>query len=267
MIAVVSIAVPASGRTALEEGDRAWSDRAESVEELDAAPARTEEAIGAYREACELAPDALEPCWKLLRALHFLVEFTSATEARKDQAAERAVELAGQWSDELGEADADASADRAQLCFWSAIAWGARGRRVGLLTIVREGLAGRIRDEAQCAVRVDPTIERGGPYRLLSRLHSTLPRVPFVTGWVDRGRALPLAEKAMDVAPEDPGNQLLLALTLLDHGPEDRRSEAKALLEQVAGVEPRASLRVEDLTIRHEARQRLAELEGSGSGD
>jgi hypothetical protein len=80
--------------------------------------------------------------------------------------------------------------------------------------------------------------------------------VPFVSGWVDRGQALALIERAYALAPANPGNRLLLALTLLDLAP-GRRSEALDLLDQVGRLTPRPSMRIEDLAMRKEARERL----------
>ena len=130
--------------------------------------------------------------------------------------------------------------------------------KVGLLTLVREGLATRMHDCALRAAALEPTIERGGAYRLLSRLNASLPRVPFVSGWVERSQALPLAERAFAIDPDDPGNRLVLAVTLLERAPE-RRAEATALLESVSAATPRNALRAEDLAIREQARERLAD--------
>ena len=80
--------------------------------------------------------------------------------------------------------------------------------------------------------------------------------MPFVSGWVDRDQALPLVERAYTLAPANPGNRLLLALTLLDLAPE-RRREALDLLDQVARLTPRPSMRIEDLAMRKEAQDRL----------
>jgi hypothetical protein len=77
-----------------------------------------------------------------------------------------------------------------------------------------------------------------------------------VSGWVDRNESIPLLERAYAMAPDNPGNRLLLALTLLDLAPE-RRSEALDLLKQVEGLTPRTSMRIEDLAMRMEARDRL----------
>ncbi len=239
---------------ALARGDRAWQDRAASIDEDLARPDRIEEAVGAYGEAAASDATSIEARWKLLRALHFLVDFTHADEARKEQALAQAVAIArnGVPPDDEGKS----AGDRAQLHFWTAIVWGVRGQRVGLLTIVREGVASRIREHAEHAAALDPTIERGGAWRLLSRLHGGLPRVPFVSGWVDRERTLPLAERALAVDSEDPGNRLVLAMALLERAP-DRSAEAREMLEIVSQLVPRQSLLVEDLAIREQARELL----------
>lgn len=265
LLLCLALSGAADGAPAEEDaGDAAWASRAEGMEAGKAPPAAIERAIDAYADDCGRQPERVEACWKLLRALHYLVEFTDAADARKDAAAETASELAASWIDD--DEDGGAAAlrdveprDRALLDFWSAIAWGARGQRVGLLTIVREGIASRMREAAERAVDVDPTIERGGAYRLLSRLHASLPRVPFVTGWVDRDQALPFAERAYAVDPDDPGNQLVLALVLLERGPEARHEEAWTLLERVAAHDPRPELLAEDHAIRERARKEIAE--------
>ena len=225
-----------------------------------AASAPTEAEIERLRAEVDRSPAALAPRWRLLESLHFLSEFTDASEERQAAAVEEAVDLAG---DSLSNVDAlsfeQPDTEVARLYFWSAIAWGARGQRVGLLTIVREGVAKKMYEYAARAAELDPTVERGGAYRLLSRLHAQLPRVPFISGWVDREQVLPMAERAHLIAPNDPGNQLVLALALIERAPE-RRDEALALLGQAARAEPRPELRAPDLAIRAEASERLEAL-------
>ncbi len=135
----------------------------------------------------------------------------------------------------------------------------------GLLSAVRRGVADRLRDYTLLVLALEPDYEEGGADRMMAALHARLPRVPFLSGWVDRSEALPHVERALAIAPEHPGNHLLLALTLLDLHPE-RRAEALAALEQVSAVEPRRATEVEDLAIRREARERL-ELERAAAGE
>lgn len=239
----------------IEEGDRAWDLRSELLDEQLATPERIEEAIDHYRVALEADPASLEASWKLLRALHYAIDFTTLEERAKTARLDDAVELASASTEGL-ESGGGTDADRARLYFWSAIAWGARAQRVGLLTIVRERVAGRMHDYAERSLTLDPSVDQGGALRLLSRLHATLPRVPFVSGWVDRKKALPLAERAHALDATHPGNRLILALALLERAPE-RRAEANALLESVARAEPRPEYLVEDLAIREQAQQQI----------
>jgi hypothetical protein len=256
LVVLVLCALPVHAQGQLAAADRLWEARADELNGLLATADRTGAAIRAYSSAVGAEPRALEPRWKLLRAIHYLIDFTDAAEARKQEALQEAASFANAWIAALDQ-ERETQRDRAQLYFWSAIVWGARGQRVGLLTLVREGIATRMHEYALHAVALDPTIERGGAYRLLSRLHGALPRVPFVSGWVDRSQALPLAERAFEIDADDPGNRLVLAVTLLERAPE-RRAEATELLESVARTTPRDTLRAEDLTIREQARERLA---------
>lgn len=245
-------------------GDRAWAMRSERIEGDRADPVRIDEAIGHYRDAVAEEPTDRGAHWKLLRALHYSIDFTTLSEAAQDERVREAVERV-RASEDLREADStepEARADQARLLFWSSIIWGTHAQRVGLITIVREGIAKSMYEDAQESMNIDPSVDDGGALRLLSRLHATLPRVPFVSGWVDRDQALPLAEQAYALDPSHPGNQLILALTLLEQG-EERDERALALLQGVASSEPRSDFVAEDLRIREQARARLAELEAS----
>lgn len=251
----------ASTEDPIAKGDRAWASRAETVDGRLADPERSEAAVRHYRAALDADPASLEARWKLLRALHYVVEFTDASEDRTQSAMQSATDLARDSVERLDE-DRGADADRARVSFWSAIAWGARAQRVGLLTIVREGVATRMRDLAERSLDVDPGVDQGGALRLLSRLHGDLPRVPFVSGWVDRERALPLAERAYEQYPDHVGNPLVLALALLAEG-DEHRDRARALLERARDAPIDPGMRVEQLAIREQAREALADLDAS----
>jgi hypothetical protein len=147
----------------------------------------------------------------------------------------------------------------ARLYFWSAINWGAGSRVVGLLGAVRQGVANRQHRYTWLAVALEPGYEDGARC-VCWAVYTRSPGVTFLTGWVDRSKALPLIENAYALAPESPGSRLLLALTLLDRAPE-RRGEELDLSRQVERLPPRPSMRIEDLAMREQALRRLdAEL-------
>jgi len=284
LLALAALATPALS-DGIARGDAAFLRRAEGGRDGDAAPEPIGEAIRAYQEAVAADPYDLEARWKLLRALHFEGDFAIEERDAKrlvfDRArilSEQGVKLlaegigGGKQLHELSEGALQerltragvSSHDVAAFYFWSTVNWAAWSRVSGLLSAVRRGVANRLRDYTLLVLALEPDYEEGGAYRMMSALHARLPQVPFLSGWVDRSEALPLAERALAIGPEHPGNYLLLALTLLDLHPE-RRAEALALLERVSAVEPRRAMEVEDLAIRREARERL-ELERAGEG-
>jgi tetratricopeptide (TPR) repeat protein len=277
LIALVGLSAVEVGAADLARGDAAWARRAEG--ERDGLPLSgpIRAAMEAYEAALTARPDDLEARWKLLRALHFAGDFGDKGEKQRRQIFERARGISEDGLERLtqeigsGErleiADLETLGERlkeanvrttdvARLYFWAAINWGAWSRSVGLLAAVRRGVAIRLHRYTSVAVALEPEYEEGGPLRLLGSLHAELPRVPFVSGWVDRSQAIPLLEGAHALAPENPGNRLLLAIALLDLAPE-RRGEALDLLERVERLTPRPTMRIEDLAMREQAARRL----------
>lgn len=277
LLALLAAPAHAMVEGALVQGDAAYARRAEELRDGRARPDAIAAAIDAYEQALAQDPSRLDVRWRLLRALYFRGDFAEVTaderRASFDRGREIAEETLAGLADRLGgapphELDASerearlaqagvAASDVARAYFWAAVHWGAWSRDAGLLRAVRDGAANRVHDYAALSAALEPSYERAGAHRLLSRLHATLPRLPLISGWVDRGRAIPEAERALALGPADPGNQLLLAITLLELAPE-RRDEARALLARAAEAPPRPELRAEDLAVRREAAKRLA---------
>jgi tetratricopeptide (TPR) repeat protein len=277
LAAMLGMASLAAHSDDVDRGDSAWASRAAGERNGRPQPGPIRDAVSFYESALAARPGSLEVRWKLLRALHFAGDFVAQEEQERRASFDRAREVSREGLDllanrvgsgvrfeEMGpeavrgqlEATDVSASEVARLYFWSAINWGAWSRTVGLLNAVRQGVANRLYRYTRITIALEPDYDEGGALRLLGRLHAELPRVPFVSGWVDRDQALPLIERAYALAPTNPGNRLLLALTLLDLAPE-RRSEALDLLDQVGRLTPRASMRIEDLSMRGKARERL----------
>ena len=278
----IGLALAAPAGADIGRGDAAYAQRAAGAAGGQADPGPIREAVRAYQAALAAEPEGLEIRWKLLRALYFEGDFATADRAAEKALFERATALADESLTRLAEraggalvglSDAElrerlaragiATSEVAALYFWSAVAWGVWSQSHGLLDAVREGVAERIYEQARLAHRLDPDLEQGGSLRLLSRLHAKLPRVPLVSGFVDRKQAEPLAAQTLERWPEHPGNRLLLALTWLELSPE-RRGEALALLGEVAASAPRASQQVEDAAVVIAAQERLAAEQARG---
>jgi hypothetical protein len=276
LAAAMAAATPGVAAVDLARGDAAWAERADGQVDGRPRPEPIGAAIAAYEEAAADASERLDVRWKLLRALWFSSEFggdgAAATRALLERArvvSDGALALVaaraggenalarttpGTLRAALPAADV---ADVARVYFWSAITLGAWSRQAGLLAAVRAGVAGRLRDYTERAVALDPAIDQGGPLRLLSRLHAEVPRVPFLSGWVDPGQSLPLAERAYAIDPGHPGNRYVLGMALVEAG-TTRRDEGLRLIEQAATFAPRPAHLLEELAVRRDAAARLA---------
>lgn len=266
-------AAPAVASDTLARGDAAYARRSEGQVDGRAAAGPIAEAVAAYEEAVAADPSDLEASWKLLRALFFQGEYATADPERKRAIFGSAVELgrvAESWLSRsvrdpafvnLGEPKTAAALlqgnpNAAPVCFWSAVALASWGRAAGPMPSLRDGLAERLRRRAELVIALDPSYEAGGAHRLLGRLHAEVPRIPFVTGWVQRERAVPELKRAFSLAPDHPWNQLLLGQTLLELAPEEK-PRAIGLLQRVASGSPRPDFLVEDVFIEQKAREVL----------
>ena len=278
LVAASTLAVDGASTAAASAVDAAYARRGDGSTGERAALASALAAVRAAEVAARAAPDDVALRWREVRAIHYLGEFATqgdraqrdvfsrAMSRGEDALARLARRLDGTRIEKLTAAERRARLERAQidphdageLYFWSAVAVGAWSQKTGLLDAVRSGVTNRLDEYTRVAIDLAPRAYDGGPYRLWARMHTILPRVPLLTGWVDRALALPAAERALEVAPEHPGNQLLFAMTLQDLYPA-RAAEARAILVHIAALAPRPGFVVEDEAIKKLARTRLEE--------
>ncbi len=146
----------------------------------------------------------------------------------------------------------------AEVLFWSAVHTGLWGRTRGKLASAREGVAGRIRDYAGASVALDPTIENGGGHRVLGRLHTEAPKIPFITGWIDRDQAIQQLETCLAISPYDLTTRLYLGEALLKFAPR-RKAEGLSLLRELVETTPDPEWLSEELKAIADARALLAD--------
>ncbi|MDH4067022.1 MAG: hypothetical protein OEW19_21690 [Acidobacteriota bacterium] len=266
----------AAAADARARGDEAYARRAEGHDGVLALPGPISKAIAEYEQA--LADDArdLEARTGLLRALFYRGEYVLADPDAQLAVFERGQILgeegitqliAGTELNRRGGKDFDALIDhlRAQprapaVYYWAAVHWGLWGRHTGKLAAARQGVAGKIRDYALIVNALEPAFEDGGGHRMLGRLHAEAPRLPFVTGWIDRKVAISELEQARALS-SDALTALYFAQALLDFD-HSRRDEALALLRDLAARVPDQNHLVEELRAIKEARTLLENLSG-----
>lgn len=277
----------------IANGDHYWSLRAEGSTDIRpgfVASKNIQTAIEYYQAAIKLAEaDPLGENLqrielKLIEALYFRGYFTTAEKSQKKQLYDRCRELSVTAMDRLrkiavssgvtvqedifesspaAQAQVFSSVPKAQeVYFWSAITWGLWGMTFGNLASARESVADKVRDYSEVLILLNSDFADGGGYRLLGRLHSLAPRVPFFTGWVSRTKGVELLRKAYSVSNRDPRNALFLAEALLEQHSRDKPetiAEAKRLLLEVARFEIDTSYRVEQTEQVDQAKRLLRE--------
>lgn len=254
--------------TNLARGDEAMAQRAEGHSGSHALPGPIGKAVAAYEEAVAAEPENLEARVKLLKALYFQGKFTR--NACKDQLAifGHALDLAAEGVRQLSRGFDDPSPrenNRARLLahltgqryavgiyFWAAVHQGLWSRCRGALLSLK-----KVRDYAEVVIALDEHYENAGGHRVLGRLYMQTPKIPIITGWVDRKLAIRELEKATQLAPDDLLGQLFLAEALLKFAP-GRRHEALDRLHVLAQTPPHPELLVEETEAIEDALQLLA---------
>ncbi len=279
LLATVPVGPAWSESTSLAEAvrtaDRLYAQRGRRVDPARRAdPAQIDAAIDAYAGVLAAHPDDLGVRWRLLRALYFAGDHSSAPEEKRRARLEQGREVGRIGLDQIADRFADGTrledfdgteiralvvpdqrADVTATYYWLALVWGTWAQFTGTLEAIGDGIANRLYEFTDVVLALDPGYERGGAHRLRSYLHATLPRVPFVTGWVDRERAVPEAQAALAFDPQDRGNRVIYGLALLDTR-EEAEKEALDILAAVAGPGPRDESLTEDLSIRALALER-----------
>jgi tetratricopeptide (TPR) repeat protein len=146
----------------------------------------------------------------------------------------------------------------AEIYLWAAVSW-AQWATTHKIAAAWQGAAGQIRDLAQAVIDIEPTTMFGSGHLILGRLHAEAPRIPMLTAWVSRDKAIVNLRRAVEIAPDTSSNVYFLAEALLDLQPASR-AEAKALLEKCVNATPRPEFLVEDAHYAEEARDLLATL-------
>jgi tetratricopeptide (TPR) repeat protein len=257
-----------------DPGEAAWRQRAAGFDASGTvSPEPVERAIAAWEAALARRPDDLALRFRLIEAHYFAGHFAARDAADSRRAADRALALAEETFDRivvpLGGAahlasltvarEAELERDLPEAAaghFWCAISWGVWGMTHSKLQAARRDVAGRIRRHAEVLIELDPAYADGGGFRLLGRLHAATPKVPLVTGWIDRRLGIEHLRRALATSTRDARNPVFLAEALLAHAPE-RRPEAIALLREVAARTPDPASLVEESETLDRARALL----------
>jgi hypothetical protein len=254
---------------ALSAGDAHFARRAENARGGTALPFHADGALVEYRRALVLNPQSLDARLGLMRAVFFRTGFCGPMDAgdkvrlldeAKGVAEDAVAALDAETGRRKGRVSTEAAravAPAAETYLWAAVSWGqwAVYHRV---SGAWQGAPKRIRDLAQAVLSIDPDTAQAGAYIILGRLHSEAPRVPFLTGWVSREKAVAYLREGLARAPDNQALVYFLADALLTWEPLKSGDEARGLLRRCVASRPRSGWLVEDAHYAEEARERLS---------
>jgi tetratricopeptide (TPR) repeat protein len=263
---------------AIAAGDAAYARRADGHQGAKAQPGPINEAIADFERAVKEQPDRLEGSWKLLRALHFKGDFVAQTNDEKQKIFARGKEVSETAIDRLakrvgGRAKLDAMTpaqaakafagvpEAKPIYLWAAVHWGLWGDVFGRLAAARQGVGGRVKTYCEILIALDERYEDAGGHRVLGRLHTLAPKVPFFTGWVDRDKAVSELRRAVALGPANWDNDLFLAEALFEHFPA-KAAEAREICRKLLGRQPVPDLLVEQESTLVKTKELLAKHPG-----
>lgn len=250
-------------------GNEAWAQRAQGHQGSKAALEPIQKAIDAYMLVLDAEPENLEIRWKLLRAFRFkgefvlddddarLILFKQGREIGRTgrKQVERQYGLAKNTF-KMKPQDVASTIGKSELVaefyFWSSANLGLWGRYIGKMTAAKEGVATKLRHLAEIMILLDDRVEDGGAHRLLGRLNTQVPRIPLVTGWVDRDLSINELRLSLEVAPHNLLAQFFLADALLKFRPEEKE-EAMDILQDLVQRDPDPERLVEDINTIEDA--------------
>lgn len=190
--------------------------------------ARSAYAEGRFLEAAELA-EALETSDGYALAAQSLSIYAHyfATEDEWEELVDRAIEI----SDEAIRADST----NAEAHYQAAHAVGRYAQGIGAFTALRQGLAGRIRERLDAAIRLDPYLWEA---RLaLGGWHADIAAEGFIARRMyggNRPAAVVLFEQALQMAPESRVVLYEYAIRLPDLDEENGEERAREMLDAAA---------------------------------
>jgi tetratricopeptide (TPR) repeat protein len=176
------------------------------------------QAIEAYQQALQLAPDHYEAAWKLSKAHWYQGNFSSG---EKRTFFEEGIDA--------GKKAVENNPDRCEGHFWLGINYALYAESSGVFKAL--GLVDNVKTEIQRAMEIDENCECGGPQRVLGKLYA---RLPFFKGG-SKSKATDFLKKSLKLCPQDTQSRIFLAEIHIDEG---KKGLAKELLYQVLEQEP-----------------------------
>ena len=144
----------------------------------------------------------------------------------------------------LGEEATQLYPKNSALLLWYIANYSKYGEANGIVASAKNGLADKIKTEAEKLLELDPKFNDGSAYKLLGVIHYKVPYIPLFITWPSKEKAEEYLKKALSVNPKSISNIYYYAEFLTE---VKREAEAKVLLNKIVNAIPRSNAIVEDL--------------------
>jgi len=208
-------------------------------------PGQAAAAVRLFAEAAAADPASYEARWEGARACYAYGTYTLAEE--------RNSERINVFEDGIGRAKAAVALrpEGVEGHFWLGVLYGVYGEARGVLKSLF--LVDDIRSAMETCLKIDPSVEDWGPYRVLGRLYFKLPG--FKGG--DNRKSREYLEKCLAAEPANELTRLYLAETYQALG---MKQEARAQLTHILDTPPDPRWAPESPWVRAQAQRLLARL-------
>jgi hypothetical protein len=179
--------------------------RGDAIYDKQMSAAATRRAIGFYRQALKLNHRSFEALWRTARAFARLADRTRIRTGNGGAAAKQGYDHAFRA--------VRAHPKRVEGHYWAAICIGEYGLDMSIWAAIRKGIRDKFLRFLRASLRIDPSYDDGGPYRVLGIYHHRLP-------WPmkSRSKALRFLRKSLTYSPRYGITHAVLAQVLTEEG-------------------------------------------------
>ncbi len=179
--------------------------RGDAIYDRQMSAAATRRAIGFYRRALAMNQGSFEALWRTARAFARLADRTRISTGKGSKAAQQGYDYAFRAI--------RASPKRVEGHYWATICIGEYGQDMSVWDAIRKGIRDKFLRFLRAALRIDPSYDDGGPYRILGIYHHRLP-------WPmkSRSKALRFLRRSLTYSPRYGITHAMLAQVLQEEG-------------------------------------------------
>ncbi len=225
-----------NAQTDLEKGIAFFDKRAEKHENLKVDSANITLAIAHLKKALTIQADNEKAYDYLLLSYYFKGAFVVKTKEEQ-----KANYLIGQT---LGKQAVEKYPENPAILLWYIANMSKYGEAQGIITSAKNGLADKVKIQAEKLLKIDSNFNDGSAYKLLGVINYKVPYIPLFLTWPDKKVAEDYLKKALAVNPKSVSNLYYYAEYLTE---VKRDEEAKIILNKIIKASPREDALIEDL--------------------